>query len=78
MSSATPAAQRESLDKEFLRLWLRDKGISDDHIPELDDEIRIEVAERHIDLFQRVTGTEFEAELDDTPILDRIETRIAE
>ena len=67
-----------SLDKEFLRLWLRDKGISDSHIPELDDDIRIQVAERYIDLFQRVTGTEFEAEISDLPILERIEERIAE
>lgn len=68
----------ESLDKEFLRLWLRDKGISDDNIPELDDEIRVQVAERYIDLFQRVTGTGFDAELGATPVLQRIEERIAE
>ena len=68
----------ESLDKEFLRLWLRDKGISDDNIPALDDEIRIQVAERYIDLFQRVTGTDFDAELGATPVLQRIEERIAE
>jgi len=68
----------ESLDKEFLRLWLRDKGISDDNIPELDDGIRIQVAERYIDLFQRVTGTDFDAELGATPVLQRIEERIAE
>ena len=68
----------ESLDKEFLRLWLRDKGISDDNIPELDDEIRIQVAERYIDLFQRVTGADFDAELGATPVLQRIEERIAE
>jgi len=68
----------ESLDKEFLRLWLRDKGISDDNIPELDDEIRIQVAERYIDLFQRVTGADFDAELGVTPVLQRIEERIAE
>ena len=68
----------ESLDKEFLRLWLRDKGISDDNIPALDDEIRVQVAERYIDLFQRVTGTGFEAELGATPVLQRIEERIAE
>ena len=71
-------AEPESLDKEFLRLWLRDKGISDDNIPALDDEIRTQVAERYIDLFQRVTGTDFEAEFGATPILQRIEERIAE
>ncbi len=66
----------ESLDKEFLRLWLVDKGISDDNLPELDDDIRAQVSERYIDLFERVTGEDFETELDDTPILKRIERNI--
>ena len=66
----------ESLDKEFLRLWLVDKGISDDNIPELDDEIRTQVSARYIDLFERVTGEPFETEVDDTPILERIEKNI--
>ncbi len=67
----------ESLDKEFLRLWLRERGISDRNIPALDDAIRIEVAERYIQLFERVTGTEFAPELSDEPVLARIEARIA-
>lgn len=71
-------AEPESLDKEFLRLWLREKGISDDNIPQLDDSIRIQVAQRYIDLFERVTGQPFEAELGEVPILERIERRIAE
>jgi phosphoribosylaminoimidazole-succinocarboxamide synthase len=66
----------ESLDKEFLRLWLVDRGISDDNIPELDDDIRAQVSERYIDLFERVTGEDFVTELDDTPILKRIEKNI--
>ena len=66
----------ESLDKEFLRLWLVDKGISDDNIPELDDEIRTQVSARYIDLFERVTGEKFESEVDDMPILERIEKNI--
>ena len=66
----------ESLDKEFLRLWLVDKGISDDNIPELDDEIRTQVSARYIDLFERVTGEQFETEVNDTPILERIEKNI--
>ena len=62
-----------------MRLWLRDKGISDDNIPALDDEIRIQSRRgRYIDLFQRVTGTDFDAELGATPVLQRIEERIAE
>ena len=72
----TRGEEPESLDKEFLRLWLVDKGISDDNIPELDDEIRTQVSARYIDLFERVTGEQFETEVDDTPILERIEKNI--
>lgn len=68
----------ESLDKEFLRLWLREKGISDDNIPELDDEIRIQVAERYIDLCERITGEAFEPVIGDVPVGERIEKAIAE
>ena len=68
----------ESLDKEFLRLWLREKGISDDNIPTLDDPIRIQVAERYLELCERITGQSFTAELGDQPGLERIEQRIAE
>jgi len=67
----------ESLDKEFLRLWLRERNISDDNIPELDDEIRIQVAERYIDLYERVTGTEFSGDLDGKPIAERIRDNIS-
>ena len=66
----------ESLDKEFLRLWLKERNISDDNIPELDDDIRIQVAERYIDLFERVTGSDFTPELGDVPIEDRIRDNI--
>lgn len=66
----------ESLDKEFLRLWLREKGISDDNIPVLDDDIRIQVAQRYIDLYERITGEVFDAELGDEPIETRIERNI--
>lgn len=66
----------ESLDKEFLRLWLRDKGISDTNIPELDDDIRTQVSQRYIDLFERVTGQTFDPEINDAPIAERIEKNI--
>lgn len=66
----------ESLDKEFLRLWLREQGISDDNIPTLDDDIRVQVAERYVDLFERVTGKSFTPDLGDTPLMDRIEAAI--
>ena len=66
----------ESLDKEFLRLWLREKGITDDHIPELDDEIRVQVAQRYVDLYERVTGEPFDTELGGEPVTARIERNI--
>jgi len=66
----------ESLDKEFLRLWLRDKGISDDNIPELDADIRTQVAERYIDLCERMTGEAFVADVDPMPVKERIEKAI--
>ena len=66
----------ESLDKEFLRLWLRERNISDDNIPDLDDDIRLQVAERYIDLFERVSGKSFEPDLGEGPIGERIERSI--
>jgi phosphoribosylaminoimidazole-succinocarboxamide synthase len=66
----------ENLDKEFLRLWLRERGISDENIPELDDEIRVQVAERYLDLYRRVTGESFDAELGNEPVTARIEKSI--
>ncbi|MBI2502962.1 MAG: phosphoribosylaminoimidazolesuccinocarboxamide synthase [Candidatus Latescibacteria bacterium] len=68
----------ESLDKEFLRLWLRERGITDQNIPPLDEEIRIQVAQRYIGLFERVTGQPFTAEAGQAPILERIERNIAQ
>jgi phosphoribosylaminoimidazole-succinocarboxamide synthase len=67
----------ESLDKEFLRLWLREQGISDTHIPTLDDDIRLQVAERYLDLFERLTGEPFVADLASGPIRAQIEACIA-
>lgn len=68
----------ESLDKEFLRLWLREKGISDTNIPVLDDDIRVEVAGRYIDLFERVTGQPFVPDTGgDGTLRERIEKAIA-
>ncbi len=66
----------ESLDKEFLRLWLKERGISDQHIPPLDDEIRVQVAQRYIGLFERLTGQIFSAEVNSAPVLARIEKNI--
>ena len=48
------------LDKENIRQWLIDKGFSGEGTPpRLSDDIRISLAEQYIELFQILTGTEF-------------------
>ncbi|MBI2050438.1 MAG: phosphoribosylaminoimidazolesuccinocarboxamide synthase [Parcubacteria group bacterium] len=66
----------ESLDKEPLRIWLKEQGISDDHVPELTDDIRIEMAQRYIALFERITGETFVPPDADMSIRERIEEAI--
>ena len=66
----------EMLDKEFLRLWLKEQGIADDNVPELDDDIRVQVADRYIDLYERITGRPFTSDANGVAIKDRIERAI--
>ncbi len=54
------------LDKENIRQWLIDKGFSGDGTPpELDDEIRILLSEKYIELYNILTGKEFKPEVGD-------------
>jgi len=69
----------ESLDKEFFRLWLRGQGFdpSDPHAPgpDITDEVRLMLARKYIDLYERMTGRLFELPADaDVP--GRIEGNI--
>jgi len=61
----------ESLDKEFFRLWLRSQGYTGDDGPQpfVTDEARLMLAERYIDLYERMTGEAFEIPRDaDVPV----------
>lgn len=52
----------EYLDKEFFRLWLRSQGFEygdKSTWPEITDDIRIQLACRYIDLYERITGQTF-------------------
>lgn len=63
----------ESLDKEFLRLWIR--GICDpykDSIPEIPAATLMEFSGKYIDLYERVTGLDFQKPTMETPMADRI------
>lgn len=47
----------ESLDKEFFRLWLRSQGFEyGGKQPEITDDIRVMLAEKYINLYERMTG----------------------
>ena len=65
----------ESLDKEFLRLWIAARcDPYRDPIPEIPAETLIEFSNKYIALYERVTGLRFER-----PALDRpVRARVAE
>ena len=59
------------LDKENIRQWLINKGFSGEGTPpELDDEIRILLSEKYIELYKILTNTNFEPSVGD--VSDRI------
>lgn len=61
----------EALDKEFFRLWLRSQGFDPTsphglhgagygkHKPKITDDVRLMLASKYIDLYERVTGESF-------------------
>ena len=60
-----------ALDKEYLRLWLGERGYQGDgEPPALSTEVRCEAARRYIETFEQVTGRAFEA--DTEPSEERI------
>jgi phosphoribosylaminoimidazole-succinocarboxamide synthase len=67
----------ESLDKEFFRLWLREHGFDyGKPKPQITDEVRVMLAGKYIDLFERITGRDFVVPKDPN-ILARIEKNLA-
>jgi phosphoribosylaminoimidazole-succinocarboxamide synthase len=68
----------ESLDKEFLRLWVADKcDPYKDPIPEIPAATLIEFGEKYIKLFELVTGKSFEKPASSISVRDRIRTSLA-
>lgn len=61
---------QKQLSKEFVREWLMDHGFQGKKgqvLPDLSDEFRIEVASRYIELFEAVTGKDFEPDVHPSP-----------
>jgi phosphoribosylaminoimidazole-succinocarboxamide synthase len=50
----------ESLDKEFLREWFANQGYRGEGvIPTMPDDFRVQVAERYIQVYEKLTGERF-------------------
>ncbi len=64
----------EYFDKEFLRLWFKDHcdPYKDAVLPEAPKELIVEMSRRYIDICQRLTGKDFEYNVDKGPIEARI------
>lgn len=59
---ANGEAQKQ-LSKEFVREWLMDngfQGLEGQSVPEMTDEVVANISNRYIELYEKVTGTEFE------------------
>jgi phosphoribosylaminoimidazole-succinocarboxamide synthase len=64
----------ESFSKEFLRLWFNDRcdPYKDEVLPDMPDELRIQVAQRYIDVYEKLTGLTFEFPPEGENIVERI------
>ncbi|MEH6631283.1 MAG: phosphoribosylaminoimidazolesuccinocarboxamide synthase [Halopseudomonas aestusnigri] len=68
----------DSLDKEFLRLWVSKRcNPYKDDIPNIPDETLEIFSEKYINLFERVTGETFKRESFDQPLRERIRDNLA-
>lgn len=68
----------ESLDKEFLRLWVRSQcDPYKDPIPDIPAETLIEFSGKYISLFETVTGLKFDYPDTTVPVRERIRNALA-
>jgi len=61
---------QKQLSKEFVREWLMDHGFQGregEEMPDLPDDFRATVGERYIELYETVTGLDFEPDLHPNP-----------
>ncbi len=67
------------IDKEFLRIWLRDQcdPYHDTVLPEVPQNLIVELSSRYIDLFERITGQKFSYEGYDQDFHNRLTKNIS-
>ncbi len=71
-------AEPDSLDKEFLRLWIASRCAPyKDPIPAIPDDTLVDFSRRYIALFEAVTGKAFEAPPRGEAVKDRIRRNLA-
>lgn len=67
----------ESLDKEFLRLWISSRcDPYNDPIPEIPNDTLIEFSNKYVKLYELVTGKAFEKTAADVSVRERIEANL--
>jgi len=67
----------DSLDKEFLRLWIASRcDPYKQAIPEIPDETLIDFSSRYIDLFEKISGKNFEVPASGEPVRERVRRNI--
>jgi phosphoribosylaminoimidazole-succinocarboxamide synthase len=64
----------ENIDKEFLRLWFRENcdPYQDKILPQAPDELVVELSARYIQLYEMITGKQFQFPTGDEPITEGI------
>ena len=68
----------ESLDKEFLRLWIAERcNPYKDEIPDIPDDVLVEFSGKYIKLFETITGKEFELPALGIPVKERIKKNLS-
>ena len=66
-------AEPDSLDKEFLRLWIAGKcDPYKDPIPEIPADTLIAFSDKYVSLYEQLTGLEFDRTDPAVPVRDRI------
>lgn len=71
---------QKQLSKEFVRQWLISngfQGLEGQQVPVLSDEYVLSVSERYIELYEKITGEEFQ-KADTQNILERIENNVVD
>ncbi|MDP3970670.1 MAG: phosphoribosylaminoimidazolesuccinocarboxamide synthase [bacterium] len=64
----------DNIDKEFLRLWFTENcdPYNDETLPEAPKELVVELSARYIQLYEAITGQEFQYPDISKPVIDRI------